>query len=238
MIGFTETEVRNSIESEDKTMVTYHPDTRLLNEFASGSLPLAQSACVSVHLHFCSHCKRQVNSLQDMGAEMFDSLTPSDVDGDLLDSVLAHLDDEPPLTYSTHKGSVKDDEGPVLVQRLMSGDYQDLKWSRINKALQIARLRTGDPDNEFALYHIKAGRSIPRHTHKGTELTLVLEGSFSDEEGVYHQGDFLMRDAEDIHTPTASRTADCICIGVLDAPIRFKPWNYRLLNPFLQLQAS
>ncbi|MEE4192258.1 MAG: ChrR family anti-sigma-E factor [Halieaceae bacterium] len=216
-------------------MVTHHPDTRLLNEFASGSLPLAQSACVSVHLHFCERCRRQVNALQDMGAQMFDTLQPADVDEALLDGVLAHLDDDVPLTYASR---AKEDESPVLVQRLMAGDYQDLRWSRINKALQIARLRTGDPDNEFALYHIKAGGSIPCHSHKGNELTLVLEGSFSDEEGVYQQGDFLMRDAEDVHTPTASRTADCICIGVLDAPIRFKPWNYRLLNPFLQLQAS
>lgn len=216
-------------------MVTYHPDTRLLQEFSSGSLPLAQSACVSVHLHFCEHCQRQVNSLQQVGAELFDALDPIEVDTSLLNGVLEHLDDEPPLTYDSH---ARTDGKPVLVRRLMTGDYQDLKWDRISKALQIARLRTGDRDNEFALYHIKAGGSIPKHTHKGTELTLVLEGSFSDEEGVYHEGDFLMRDAEDVHTPTASRTADCICIGVLDAPIRFKPWNYRLLNPFLQLQAG
>ena len=82
-----------------------------------------------------------------------------------------------------------------------------------------------------------AGGRIPKHTHRGTELTLVLEGSFSDEEGVYHQGDFLMRDAEDVHTPTAAQTADCICVGVLDAPIRFTGWNYRVINPFLKLEA-
>lgn len=216
-------------------MVTYHPDIRLLSEFSAGNLPLAQSACISVHLHFCDHCKRQMSQLNQVGAEMFESLEPTDVDDSLLDSIFEHLDDEPPLTYAS---KATEDEGPVLVQRLMDGDYEDLKWQRINSALQIARLRTGDPDNEFALYHIKAGGSIPRHSHRGTELTLVLEGSFSDEEGVYHQGDFLMRDAADEHTPTASQTGDCICIGVLDAPIRFKPWNYRLLNPFLQLQAS
>jgi putative transcriptional regulator len=216
-------------------MITHHPDSRLLNEFAAGSLALAQSACVSVHLHFCDRCQRQVQSLQQLGAELFDSLEPMDIDSSLLDSVLDHLDDEPPLTYSSES---KDGEGPVLVRRLMTGDYEDLKWDRINKALQIARLRTGDPEHEFALYHIKAGQSIPKHTHRGTELTLVLEGSFSDEEGIYQQGDFLERDAEDVHTPTAAKTADCICIGVLDAPIRFKPWNYRLLNPFLRLQAS
>ena len=78
---------------------------------------------------------------------------------------------------------------------------------------------------------------MPSHTHRGTELTLVLDGSFSDEEGVYLEGDFIARDAGQEHTPTASRSADCVCIGVLDAPIRFTRWNYRPLNPFLKLHA-
>jgi len=123
-----------------------------------------------------------------------------------------------------------------LMQRLISGEYDDLDWDRINSRLRISRLRTGDPVNEFALYHIKAGGTIPKHTHRGTELTLVLEGSFSDEEGVYQEGDFLMRDAGHVHTPTAARIGDCVCVGVLDAPIRFTQWNYRPLNPFLKLQ--
>jgi putative transcriptional regulator len=216
------------------TTVRHHPEGRLLNEFASGSLPLAQSACVSVHLHFCDRCRRQTQQLQQVGAELFHKLEPEDIDDSLLDGLLERLDEEPPLTYSNRGSS---HEGPVLVQRLMTGDYEDLRWKRISSALQIAHLRTGDPEHEFALYHIKAGGSIPKHTHRGTELTLVLEGSFSDEEGVYQQGDFLLRDAEDVHTPTACKTADCICIGVLDAPIKFKPWNFRVLNPFLSLQA-
>jgi len=215
-------------------MINYHPDTRILNEFVSGSLPLAQSACVSVHLHFCEHCQRQTRQLQELGSMMFDRLSPQQVDDGLLESVMNRLDEEPPLELARDSS---EESGPVLMQRLMSGEYEDLEWQRINSALQISRLRTGDPDNEFALYHIKAGGSIPKHTHRGTELTLVLEGSFSDEEGVYQQGDFLYRDGEHTHTPTAAQSTDCICIGVLDAPIRFTPWNYRVLNPFLRLQA-
>jgi putative transcriptional regulator len=46
-----------------------------------------------------------------------------------------------------------------------------------------------------------------------------------------------VRDAHDVHTPTAAQTGDCICVGVLDAPVRFTPWNYRILNPFLKIQA-
>jgi putative transcriptional regulator len=146
---------------------------------------------------------------------------------------MSRLDEQPPLAYASADG----DAGSALMQRLMAGSYDELEWDRVSSDLRISRLRTGDRDNEFALYHIKAGGSIPRHTHRGTELTLVLEGSFSDEEGVYQEGDFLIRDAEHVHTPTAARTGDCICVGVLDAPIRFTQWNYRPLNPFLKLHA-
>lgn len=216
-------------------MINYHPDTRMLNEFTAGSLPLAQSACVSLHLNYCSHCQRESRKLQQMGGALFERLAPCEVSPSVLDSVMARLDEPAPLRYESTAAVA--DESPALMRRLMKGDYKDLEWDRISSGLQISKLHTGDSDNEFALYHIKAGRTIPRHTHKGTELTLVLEGSFSDEEGVYQRGDFLMRDAAHEHTPTAAKSEDCICIGVLDAPIKFTGWNYRVLNPFLSLQA-
>ncbi len=217
-------------------MVKHHPDTRLLNEYASGALPLAQSACVSLHLRYCEQCQRTHQRLQQLGSALFAELAPQQVDDSLLRTVMARIDKEPqPLSYS--RVEEDRDSYPGLLQRLMSHDYESLDWKRITSDLRISRLRTGDVDNEFALYHIKAGGSIPKHTHKGTELTLVLEGSFSDEEGHYSQGDFIMRDAEKTHTPTASQDRDCICIGVLDAPVKFTGWKYRALNPFLSLQA-
>lgn len=217
-------------------MVKYHPDTRLLNEFAAGTLPLAQSVCVSLHLNYCEQCQRNHKRLQQLGSAMFEQLSPAQVDDSLLQSVLSRLDEEQaPLSYG--RNQEVQDGFPPLMHRLMDRDYKDLDWDRVNSHLRISRLRTGDESNEVALYHIKSGGSIPQHTHRGTELTLVLDGSFSDEEGVYHEGDFLMRDGEHTHTPTAAKTGDCVCIGVLDAPIRFTRWNYRPLNPFLKLHA-
>ena len=216
-------------------MINSHPDSRLMNEYSAGTLPLAQSTCVSLHLNYCEHCQRQSQQLQNLGASLFEDLAPAPVEDGLLDAVLAQLDDQPPLSYG-HNGSSQG-EFPGLVHRLMDRNYDELEWNRVSSGLRVSRLRTGDLDNELALYHIKAGGKIPQHTHRGTELTLVLDGSFSDEEGVYSEGDFLMRDGEHVHTPTAAQTSDCICIGVLDAPIRFTRWNYRVLNPFLKIQA-
>ncbi len=217
-------------------MANHHPDTRLLNEYSSGTLPLAQSVCVSLHLNYCEQCRRAHQRLQQLGSALFEEMSPQQVDDSLLRTVMARLDEEPqPLSYQS---TPSEDEPPPLIQRLMRGDYKDLQWDKISSDVRISRLRTGDVDNEFALYHINAGASIPKHTHRGTELTLVLEGGFTDEEGSYEVGDFVMRDAEHKHTPTAMRDRDCICIGVLDAPIKFTDWKYRAINPFLKLQAT
>lgn len=218
-------------------MAMHHPDTRLLNEYAAGTLPLAQSVCISLHLNYCDQCKRTVHKLQKMAAAMFEDLSPKQVDDSLLNTVFARIDEEPePLRYAPPAQT--EDGYPSLVQRLMHRDYHDLEWQRISSNLRISRLRTGDQDNEFALYHIKAGGTVPTHTHKGNELTLVLEGGFSDDEGHYTQGDFLFRDASHQHNPTADQDGDCICIGVLDAPIKFTDWKYRAVNPFLKLRAE
>jgi len=217
-------------------MANYHPDTRLLNEYSSGTLPLAQSVCVSLHLNYCDQCRRAHQRLQQLGSALFEEMAPQQVDDSLLRTVMSRLDSEAqPLSYQSMPAS---DAPPPLIQRLMRGDYEDLGWDKVTSNVRISRLRTGDVDNEFALYHIKAGASIPKHTHKGTELTLVLEGGFSDEEGHYEVGDFIMRDAEHRHSPTATRDRDCICIGVLDAPIKFTDWKYRAVNPFLKIQPS
>ena len=43
----------------------------------------------------------------------------------------------------------------------------------------------------MALHKICAGGKTPKHDHEGLEYTVVLKGSFSDENAVYREGDFL-----------------------------------------------
>jgi len=218
-------------------MAKYHPGVDLLTEYVAGNLPLAQSACVAAHMNYCESCQRTVGQLQEVGSSLFDRLDPEPVGESVLDSVLARLDEVPPLSYSK---PVETEAGrtPAILQRLMAGDFTELAWKKITEALRISYLKTGDPNYEFALYHIKAGGKIPEHDHRGSEMTLVLQGGFSDANGSYHEGDFIYRAADDTHAPTALQSEDCICLAVLDAPLKFTGWKYRWMNPFLQLRAG
>jgi putative transcriptional regulator len=217
-------------------MANHHPSIDFLTEYAAGSLPVAQAACVSAHLSYCGSCRQTAEQLQDVGAAMMTSLDPVAVSERVLDSVLARLDEPAPLAFHKPKG-----EGatiPGLLARLINGDYSQLVWKRVTKSLSVSYLRTGDADYEFALYRIAAGGKIPEHDHAGSEMTLVLKGGFADEAGEYHPGDFVYRESHDTHSPTAIDGEECICLAVLDAPLKFTGWQYRWMNPFLQLNVG
>lgn len=219
-------------------MATFHPQLELLTEYAAGSLSVAQSACVAAHLNYCGECRHSVTQLQNIGAALFESNDPAPVGDALLNRVLARLDEDAPLHYASATEGSDSNATPALLQRLMQGDFSDLPWRKITEALRITRLQTGDPNYEFALYRIRAGGVIPDHGHRGNEMTLVLEGGFSDDRGTYHPGDFTFRRSDDHHAPRALAEQDCICLAVLDAPLRFTGWKYRWMNPFLRLHAG
>ena len=83
--------------------------------------------------------------------------------------------------------------------------------------------------------YIPAGTALPDHGHKGMELTLVLQGAFSDDDGYFARGDIEVADTHVDHTPVADISEDCICLAVTDAPLRFKGLIPRLAQPFFRI---
>lgn len=216
-------------------MVKYHPDTNTLLEFAASSLPAAQSVVVSTHLQFCSECRQRLAQLESLGATMFENAEPVDINPSVFDNVLARLDEV------EEDRAANDASASTLswtVKQIRKGNLDQLQWKKVTRSLRIADLGEIDGAAEFSLYHIAEGGRIPQHNHSGTEMTLVLQGGFSDEGGSYHAGDFITREAGDIHAPTALSGGDCICLAVLESPLRFTSWHHRWLSPLLQLRAG
>ena len=216
-------------------MVKHHPDTNTLLEFAASSLPAAQSVVVSTHLQFCSECRQRLAQLESLGATMFENAEPVDINPSVFDNVLARLDEV------EEDRAANDASASTLswtVKQIRKGNLDQLQWKTVTRSLRIADLGEIDGAAEFSLYHIAEGGRIPQHNHSGTEMTLVLQGGFSDEGGSYHAGDFITREAGDIHAPTALSGGDCICLAVLESPLRFTSWHHRWLSPLLQLRAG
>ena len=220
-------------------MINRHPESDLLVEYVSGSLSVAPCISVTTHLQYCKQCSDSVESLGEIGGELLTTVEAVPVSDELFDRVIASLDslvEEEPSDEPQRKCSdTISAELPEFVQRLLPDG--ELDWRRLSPSLKVAPISVGEEVYELALHRIDAGGKAPEHDHLGKEITVVLTGSFSDEDGVYQPGDFLVREAGDTHRPFAARNQECICLSVLEAPIRLTGIK-RVLNPFLSFTPS
>ena len=85
------------------------------------------------------------------------------------------------------------------------------------------------------LLKIQPGTTMPRHSHKGGELTLILRGAYEDELGKFGVGDLADLDTDHTHSPKAVGDAPCICLIATAAPLAFKTLSGRIAQPFIGL---
>ncbi len=220
-------------------MTKYHPDTRFISDFAAGSLPMSQALCVSAHLHYCEECKQKVAQLADLGSAFFDKTAPMNLDMDFsslmerIDSLPEEMDDDTSADIASSP-KVSQSSLPSALNKITNNNLESLNWRRIGKNFSYSEFNIGDPLRETSLFNIKAGGNVPKHVHKGDEITVVLKGSFSDQDDHYQVGDFIVRTSGEVHTPVAAQDEDCLCLSTLDAPIKMTNWFYRLLLPFVK----
>jgi len=215
-------------------MINRHPDPDLLVEYASGSLSIAPCISITTHLQYCKQCCDSVESLGEIGGELLITAEAVPVSDDLFDRILERVEsvaeEVTPQASPRHCSDMVSPQLPEYLQRLLPDG--ELDWRRLSPSLKVAPIRVGEQEFELALHRIDAGGKAPEHDHGGKEITVVLTGSFSDEDGVYQPGDFLVREPGNTHRPFAARNQECICLSVLAAPIKLTGMK-RVLNPFL-----
>jgi putative transcriptional regulator len=160
-------------------------------------------------------------------------LKPSKVSDELKTRLLGMLDSLPEDQPDEESREV-DSRVPRCLRQFVERTYDGLDWKRVSADIHSVELCRDSNGARVELLKIKPGGSATTHTHMGDEYTVILEGSFSDESGLYGQGDFLIRDENDQHTPVATQDRECICLAVTEGPIQFTGFLHRLLNPFIR----
>lgn len=214
--------------------INHHLNDQLLLSYAAGNLPEAFNLVVATHVTMCDECRARLEAFEAVGGVMLHEAVASsanelpEVD---LDATLARIDNG------------KDDEIrvapsgsdlPAALQDYIGCSLEDVKWRSVGMGVRQAILPTSSEASARLLY-IPAGTKVPDHGHRGTELTLVLQGAFRDENDRFGPGDIEIATEEDEHTPIAEMDVDCICLAATDAPLRFNGLLQRIAQPFLRI---
>ncbi|MCH2458189.1 MAG: ChrR family anti-sigma-E factor [Henriciella sp.] len=94
-------------------------------------------------------------------------------------------------------------------------------WKRMTSG--VKRLEIGTQAGGHAhLYRIEPGATVPTHSHFDDELTLVVQGGFSDETGSYGPGDICLKTPTDTHSPVGDDDGICLALAVSEGGMEFK----------------
>ena len=214
----------------------HHLSEDLLLDYAAGSLSGGWTIAVASHLAMCPKCRAHSAQADLLGGALLDTIAPEALAPDAWASMLALLDNEAqPATKLAHAIASHAPVLPMPLRAYVGGDLDTIHWKALGKGAAQMMLPTSDPTTQVRLLRIPAGKPVPEHSHGGRELTLVLSGSFHDGELLFGPGDIEDADGSILHTPTATPDADCICLAVTDAPLRFSSWLVRLIQPILKI---
>ena len=98
--------------------------------------------------------------------------------------------------------------------------FQTSKWQNLTQGIRRLKLDAGS-QAEVELYRIEPGCTVPKHSHAGSEFTLVVSGGFSDESGSFGPGDLCLKGPEDTHQPTGDMDGVCYALAVRDGGLKF-----------------
>ena len=209
--------------------VTHHISEPVLMTYAAGNLPQPFALVVAAHVSMCLECRANVEAHQAAGGVILESYSTEPLSGGLKATVLDLLDSDILPEAPTY---LRNDIYPGPVMEALKG--KPPRWRALGMGARQCILNAG-PEGSVRLLYIPPGQALPDHGHNGLEMTLVLQGSFSDETGQFDVGDIEMADEVLEHTPIADAGTPCICLTATDAPLKFNRLLPRMLQPFLRV---
>jgi putative transcriptional regulator len=212
--------------------IRHHLTDSLLLAYSAGQLPEAFNLVVATHLSMCDDCRAALGAFDAVGGALVESVGGVAVSEDLLTATLSKISQlRPKVDVSPVR---KKGVFPSPLAEYVGGDLDAVKWRSLGLGAKQAILPVAKGAT-VRLLHIPAGQAMPDHGHRGMELTLVLQGAFSDGMGRYGPGDVDVETEKTQHSPLAEPGVPCICLAATDAPLRFTGFIPRVLQPLFRI---
>lgn len=224
------------------------PLDALLMQYAAGNLSPYEALLVAAHLSLKPEARKKVSSYEKVGGDVIRESAPARLQADCLEKVLARIDvscaspsSSPPAPVPCAKAKappLSHDLGlpePVYALLCAACIEDPHCWSSMTGGVMKMELRVCPSEparRKLRLMRLAPGQSTPAHAHAGREITLVLEGGFTDCSGHYGPGDVvIINDHRFVHSPRADETG-CLCLTLTEAPLRFAHPLTHILNFF------
>ncbi|MDD9901524.1 MAG: cupin domain-containing protein [Alphaproteobacteria bacterium] len=205
----------------------------LLMAYAAGRLNTMESLLAATLLSVNAAARQQLALYEAQGGHVLDEEEPSDLCHSCLESVLQRIDDQPVRAVPTPCPDMPGVPEPLctLLRECMTPD--SLCWKAVSPGMECLPLTVdcAGPQQLF-LMKLAPHESAPSHRHDGTEITLVLEGYYTDTLGRHEAGSMcIITDNRIAHSPRAGDKG-CLCLVLTAQPLRYRVIRQRFFTIF------
>ena len=195
-------------------------------DYAAGALASeAEGVLVRSHIELNDEAGARLARLDRIGGSLLEQLPtgealPFSAD-DLLDLVDGSEDEVTDPASAATPAELADVDIPPALAAYLERTGVQVKWEFLGPGLRKAVLWRGDEDERLWLLKAEPGVAIPHHGHNGSELTLVLKGSFWDGDQEYRRGDVEEAHPDTEHDIRIDPSGVCVCLALTCGKLRF-----------------
>ncbi|MCT8973326.1 ChrR family anti-sigma-E factor [Microbaculum marinisediminis] len=217
--------------------IHHHLDDATIMAYAAGTLREALCVAVAAHVAICPRCRAAVRAAEAAGGALLEEIDAVSLDADALDRAMARIETPAAARPAMPEPAPRprDPRVPAPLARLIGGGLDEVRWRWLAPGVRSYEIPVTPGAGSLRLLRIAPGKAVPEHGHGGTELTLILSGSYSDVTGHYGPGDVADLDEDVEHAPVVDSPEDCICLVATESPTRFKGLIGRLLQPYFRI---
>ncbi|CAM3313117.1 transcriptional regulator [Pseudomonas floridensis] len=213
-----------------------HPDEATLVSYAAGALSQGIALVTTAHLERCPACRSRLRQAEQIGGVLMEQYSSTVVPLRGRTAMLDRLAETSPSRAQAINPLLASNQDPDLLPACMQAHFgqslSGLKWKTLIPGVQRVQAQ-GIEHGNLLLLKIAPGVSMPMHSHRGSEMTMVLKGSYHDELGDFRPGDVADLDSDVQHQPIAY--GECICLLATDSPLRFHGLLARMMQPFIRI---
>ena len=222
------------------------PSSATLADFSFGNGFSTSEIVLRAHISACRHCRTKIREIETIGSdllmnEIHDHLgTPLENIDSKVDEIVEGYDSScdregakiSNLSKSKADDFELDDSLDCLFPSYLDCSFDALPWKSAGKDIQLCKLRE-DGNSRLWMIKGKPGAKLPKHSHRGQELTLVLKGAYACSSNIYQPGDLHECDDENTHQPIIVGEVDCISLVATEGNLKFDNPFLRLIQPML-----
>ncbi len=210
--------------------INHHLDEATLFSYVAGALAQGPALVVASHLAMCGICRRRCRELEAIGGALLENISLAAVSDNTLASVLNRLNQEDIPKIAARPASVANSEIAAPLASYVGDSLEDLSWKKLVPGVWVHDL-PGQGKGMTRLLRVAPGKAALPHSHRGSELTLLLRGSYSDEVGRFSTGDVADLDDQITHQPLVDSDHDCICLIATEYPLRYTTLFGKITQP-------